>query len=174
MDLQLKAQLTADDYAEAQRLHSGFRVHLILGTIIVLMTVLAICLSGHADELGTWSLAVCFWVVWLVVFSVRWPRSMARRAAKTFAQQKSLQLPYDIEIKDTELTTRSADRGEWKVPWADFHKWKADQNLVLVYPSDRLYHMCPRRWFPSDDDYFGFQDLLKRTIGPAGKARKRT
>ena len=174
MQTHFKAQLTAQDYADAQRLHLGFRVHYIVGTMALAGIVLAFWLSGDPFSFQSWVFIGRLWLICLLTFFLIVSWGTVKRSAKIFAQQKDLQRTYDVGITDDHLIMGSTGRGEWKIPWDDFHKWKMSQKLVLVYPSDRLFRMFPRRWFASDDEFQGFKDLLTRTVGPAGKAKKRT
>lgn len=76
-----------------------------------------------------------------------------------------------MEITDDGVIISSPDHGEWKVSWADAHKWKSNDKIILVYLSDRMFRMFPRRWFTFDADYQDLKNLLLKTIGSPGKAR---
>jgi len=77
-----------------------------------------------------------------------------------------------MEITDDGVIISSPNRGEWKVSWAEAHKWKSNDKIILVYLSDRMFRMFPRRWFASDADFQDLKNLLLKTIGLPGKARK--
>ncbi|HEV3272555.1 MAG TPA: YcxB family protein [Candidatus Methylacidiphilales bacterium] len=173
MEINLKAQLTTKDYADAQRLHSGFRVYFIVALMALAIISLIVCSLGNTTDFQAWVWAGCIWLIWLLFFCVMLPRKMAKQAAKIFSQQKTLQIPYECRITDEKLYGHS-EIGESRMSWEDFHKWKGNEKLILVYQSDRIFHMFPRRWFASDDEFQSFKNLLTRTIGPAGKGRKRT
>jgi hypothetical protein len=173
VNIHLKAQLTAQDHADSQRLHLGFRAHFIFGATTLAVIVLVLCLTGDPFNKQSWAFAGCIWLIGLSVFFPTLSWGTVKRSAKIFAQQKGLQLAHEIEITDDEIITSSAGRGEWKTPSNEYHKWKGNERLVLVYVSDRLFRMFPRRWFASDAEFQGFKDLLTRSIGPEGKARKR-
>jgi Na+/melibiose symporter-like transporter len=173
VDIRFTAQLTPEDYVRAQRLHAGPRVYFVVGSFMLAVLSLIVFVSGDAHDGRTWVVTGGLWVIWFLVFCLTQPRGMARRAAKTFSQQKTLQVPFEGEITDEKWHVRS-EIGESRISWADFHKWKGNKNLVLVYQSDRLFNMFPRRFFISDEEFQSFKELLTRAIGPAGKAKKRT
>jgi hypothetical protein len=168
MDIRLSAQLTPEDYFQAQRLHQGLRILLILGACM-LIALLVVTIRAHDPY--WWQITIVIWVGWFLLFKFMQPRSLARRCRKTFAQQKALQVPYQMELTDNEYRAQS-ELGNSHIPWSSFYKWKANSLLVLVYQSDRIFHMFPRRFFASDDDYQDFQNVLLRKIGPPNKGRK--
>jgi hypothetical protein len=173
MDLHLNAQLTADDLADAQILHGVRRAFLSYLLVItsffalfgLALGMVAVPILGLAAIAGYAASIVAGW--WTV------QRAIVKRAKKIFAQQKSLQAPLEIWISAAELFLKT-EKAESHTPWDDFHKWKANNKTILVYHSDVIFHMFPRRWFASDAEFQSFQDLLSKTIGPAGQARKRS
>jgi hypothetical protein len=170
MDLKFHAQLTADDYLNAQRLHAGWRMFVRMSLLIfILMTAVGMAIT----ELGRdrfWIGPVA-WTIWFVFFCFIYPATVAKRSRKIFGQQKNLQIPREIEICDTHVSAKS-ERGVGTTPWNEFHKWKANDRIILVYSSDLLFQMFPRHWFASDAEFVGFKELLAQVIGPMGKARK--
>jgi hypothetical protein len=72
-----------------------------------------------------------------------------------------------VEISDMHLMVKH-QHGQGVLPWEIFHKWKADKQLILVYHSDALFHIFPRRAFPSTEEFQWFQALLRTKLGPEG------
>ncbi len=85
------------------------------------------------------------------------------RTKKIYKQQKTLQEPYDAEITKDELISTSS-RGRATIRWTDFHKYKVGKDLLLVYQSDAIFHMFPRRWF-HEGEYEALLEILKSTLG---------
>lgn len=48
--------------------------------------------------------------------------------------------------------------------WTDFLKYKVGKKMVLVYHSDALFQMFPKRWF-SEDEWQKFLDILREALG---------
>jgi hypothetical protein len=98
---------------------------------------------------------LCLW------FFVLLPRQLSR----IYRQQKLLHEELIVEISDVHLMMKSP-HGQGTLPWEVFHKWKADKQMVLVYQSDVMFHIFPRRAFPSLEDFQTFQSLLSTKLGP--------
>ena len=69
-----------------------------------------------------------------------------RLARKALDQQKTLQMRYRISWTDRGILIES-EYGATRMPWGDFRKLRQDQNLILLYESDRLYRLIPKRCF---------------------------
>ena len=85
-------------------------------------------------------------------------------AKRIYRQQKWLQLPADIHVTGESYHVKS-EFGEATLPWKGFHKWKENRHLFLVYQSDILFHMWPKRCFPSPEAADEFRAILQRQIG---------
>jgi hypothetical protein len=169
--LQFPAHLTAEDYIEAQRLHAGWRMFIRLS---LLMFIIMVGLVATVSELGPerFYAGPVIWLIWLAIFRASYPQSVARRARKTFLQRADLQLPYTATITDDMLTMSVPGRGEWSSPWREALKWKTNEKMTLVYPSDNTFRMFPRHWFASNTEFAEFKALLEKTVGSAGKSRQ--
>ena len=171
MNLHLKAQLTAEDYASAKKLHMGILPLLII--IIFLPSAISLGL-GWSSGFNNLPLICGSLIFSLLIIALWFPRilhkKIIKRTAKLFAQQKSLQMPYEIDITD-EFFQAHSELGEGKVPWTNFHKWKYSPTVILVYQSDILFHIFMHRWFASDGEFQDFKNLLTKRIGPVGKAK---
>lgn len=51
------------------------------------------------------------------------------------------------------------------MPWSDYLKWKKNDHLILIYLSDCVYHMLPRRMFVDQSEFEKLGDLLTKKIG---------
>lgn len=69
-----------------------------------------------------------------------------RVARKAFSQQKTLQMPYRISWTDQGILLQS-EYGDARMPWGDFRKLREDRNIILLYESDRLHRLIPKRCF---------------------------
>jgi hypothetical protein len=77
------------------------------------------------------------------------------QVARIYRQQKLMHEKATVEIDDLHLTVKS-QHGHVTLPWDLFHKWKANDRLVLVYHSDVLFHIFPRHSFPSLEEFEAF------------------
>lgn len=88
------------------------------------------------------------------------------KAKKIFKQQKSLQIPFVVVVSNEGLHF-SNEMGEVKIPWDNFLKWKENKNLFLVYHSDVLFQMLPKRLFGSLEEKMSFRNTLTSNINKA-------
>jgi hypothetical protein len=55
--------------------------------------------------------------------------------------------------------------GHATVPWSDYVKWKENDHLFLLYVSDPVFHIVPKRYFGGADDVEKLRQILKAQIG---------
>jgi hypothetical protein len=48
---------------------------------------------------------------------------------------------------------------------SDFYKYKVGKDLILLYQSQALFHMFPRRFFSSEEDFKMFRSFLEANLG---------
>ena len=73
-------------------------------------------------------------------------------AKKTYRNYKALSLPVTVEVLDEGLRFESPT-GNNLAPWDHFVKWRKNKNLILVYPTKRLFHLLPRHFFETSADF---------------------
>ena len=165
--MKIQCSLTADDYVNAQFLHMRPRpvikfagyILAILFAVVVIISVYRMLLHGN-ENIGSCTFFVIVCSLYLLMyFRVLIPL----RAKKIFKQQKTLHDPFETEISIEGIAT-THPRGNFKMAWKDFHKYKVGRDLILVYQSDAIFHMFPKRWF-SDSEYAEFQQYLKEALG---------
>ena len=163
--MKLHCQLTADDYIRARFLHMRPRPVLkwlgilVVAAAVVTQALLWLLPGTHRPEM-TPLLVQLGLVVYLLLRLLVW---LPWRTRTAFKQQKSLQEPYDVEISE-DLYHATSAHGTCAVPWRDFHNYKVGPTLILVYQSDALFHMFPKRWF-ADGEFAEFQQILARNLG---------
>jgi hypothetical protein len=157
------------DYLRAQYLHLRPRPFLCwvgMGFLVVaLMAVVSILCKSKwtgADLRSLMGLVISFAVI-AFIFFVRMPL-LTRRI---FRQQKLLHHPIAVHVT-RESCHAKFELGESTLPWTTFHKWKENRHLFLVYQSDALFHMWPKRCFPSPEAVNEFRAILESQIGKQG------
>lgn len=153
----IRFSLTADDYAAAVRLHltrAFYRNKLIkLALILVLFYAALIFLI-----LGQWTwlyaaIALGFGAVAAAIIALAIAATSyimtARRSRRIFTQQKSLHDAFELSWDETglELSTQAARS---RHPWADFRQWAEGADGIILYQSDALFNMLPKRAFSED------------------------
>ena len=143
-----------------------------IGWLVVALFVLVFALSGWSLLKGKanwhdfWGPAagayLAVWHWWLV----------PRRLRKLYSQQKGVQEPVSVELRPEGLFFASI-RGSGLLPWSHVHKWRESAHLLLVYHSDALYNVLPKRDLSSSEVQQIRQGLLEH-VGPANNSFKPT
>jgi len=81
------------------------------------------------------------------------------QARRMFTQQKALREPLRLEASGEGLwASTSIAHGAY--PWSHLHKWKEGKSLFLLYFSDSLFCIVPKRCFAHPGDVVSFRSLL--------------
>lgn len=159
--------LTAEDCIQARRLAMRPRpaMRVVLYVVLALFALVTVwslvegVSDGHLDSsvwmflgLGAYLGAIFF--IWMP-YSIR----------KMFKQQKTLQAPIEMELTDTRFLTTST-HGTFQMPWKDFHKWKKNERMVLVYQSEAIMHPIPLGALPGPTEQQRLIEILRQNLGP--------
>lgn len=159
--------MTADDFIAAQRLHFRKwrkRQHLILGIVaaagVVAMGIGPFMLgaillgAGAGGSIGA---------------IVQYKRTLPRAWRKLFEQQKSLQQPFQYRWDDAGLHL-STPLAQATRPWPHFTRRTEDAETLLLYHSDAMFELIPKRWFENARLPEDLEALLSRYVGSPGQA----
>jgi hypothetical protein len=136
--------LVAEDFVAAQSLNMQKwrkRQYIVLVAVLFLgivipssgwrmpgMIVMGVALGGFAGN--------------VVLHARRLPRDWAR----LFEQQKSLHEPFSYTWDQAGLMV-STPLGQARRPWAHFVRHAEDARSILLYHSDAMFELIPKRWF---------------------------
>lgn len=87
---------------------------------------------------------------------------------KIFNQQKNLSLPFELEITDAGLVGIN-ELGKSTQPWNHFVKWKENKDLLILYHSDALYSMIPKRLCTDSSQVESIKMYLKSNNVPMAR-----
>ncbi len=164
--MKISVQLSPNDYIRARRLAMRPRPSLcILGYVVLVLFAAFIVWQGReAFVLGKpqrdlWIIVgITIYVLAIYFVFIPW------QTKRIYRQQKTLQQPLELELDEGHFSVSSA-HGTFKMAWRDFHKWKKNSHLILVYQSSVLMHMIPLRAFQSRDDCDALVAILKKNLG---------
>ncbi len=137
----------ADDYVSALGLHATWSlrrwlVHVALAFVAAVVLFVSFpgwpailaggVLGGAVGSLVCYGLSRTFYLPW--------------KARRMFAQQKSLHDGYELTWDEDGLSIRGR-RGQGATPWSEYLRKKENERLVLLYQSDVLFQMLPKRAF---------------------------
>jgi hypothetical protein len=146
----------------AQWLHVKPRpVFAVLGVLLIALAMWALWfaffdLSEH--HWGGWLLLTCIAVL-LLQFLVYAPYNLRRQ----YSQRKDLQRELAFVTSDAGLSIQT-DHGAMSTPWQDYLKWKEGRTLFLLYLSDAMFQIVPKRFFASASDVDAFRDTLRSRV----------
>jgi hypothetical protein len=84
---------------------------------------------------------------------------------RSYAQQKTLHVPFEFQISH-DIFRMQGPFGNAELPWSVFRKWRSGKHMILVYQTDKLVNMIPRRMLSSGDAE-KLENLLLQRLGRA-------
>ncbi|MCP4644461.1 MAG: YcxB family protein [bacterium] len=173
--MKYELQITYDDYKSAMRCHVAprrvfkFLLYALLAAMLApyalgCLLAFSAFLTGdgrvfHALAFGAVSWALLFGYMALL-FGVLRPY----RWRKNYRQQKLFRKPIQYEFTEAKFLT-SGDYGNTAIPWHEFHKWEEGKHVFLVYVSDVLLTIIPKRIFASQEEQEQLRSYLTNGIG---------
>ncbi len=160
--IEIRGVLQPGDYIRAQYLHLRPRpTYKVLGVIVLGFFLWAGWLSISSGELEALDLVFFLAMAYLVLnFTVYLPWKTRRM----YRQQKALQRESKIKFDEAGVTAEN-ENGRTSTPWADFLKWKQNDELILLYFSDCMFHMIPKRFFAGIGEFENLREMLPSKIG---------
>jgi len=164
--MKIKGQFQWTDYLAAQLLHaqpSGSQkiIQYVAYTFVALIFVAVLYLffryGGKIENVFPiilFILAVIFPIFYRKVF-------MPNQVKKSFEQQKGMSLPFEFEFTETGMLT-SNKLGNNTLPWEYFTKWKENEDIIILYQSDSVIHMLPKRLFANPEELEVVKSLLEK------------
>lgn len=165
--MSIHIQLTPRDYLAANlrvlRWPNLIMMLFGLGFVVFGASKILALFGGSADKLdGLFQTVIGLMI--LLLFVLNRFVVIPRRVRRIFRQQKNLQRPLEFGW-DRETVWSSSEIGNTKRPWSDFTKWRELKGLFLLYHSDVMFQMIPKRSFPNPDAVDEFRQLLLEKLG---------
>lgn len=159
--------LEAEDYVAAQRLHTRWTSRRIMMCVAALLAAIVIAVLARREPVLF--VGACGLVGGAAGASIGrefWRRFvLPRRARRIFAQQKNLQQPFELRWDDDALRGVS-ERGSSNTPWSDYLKSAQDDRIILLYLSDVMFQMVPKRCFDQPVQLDAFLACTRRIGSP--------
>ena len=162
--MKVTCQLEPSDYLAAQFVHIRPRPvfkWLTIGLILLAILIgLSQIMRGFSEGIKASDFIIFGGLAYLLLTYGAW---LPYRSKKIFKQQKTLHEPYDVEITEDYFASTSS-LGFSKISWSDFYKYRVGKDLILVYQSEVMFHMFPKRWF-LETDYQKLTEILQGALG---------
>lgn len=155
-------ELTADDYADAQRTHLrkmlGWKIAFayLFVIIFILGIIISVFDSRYLEQMKPlWFLAaLATLLVALTETGVLYRRQ--------FRKLQVLQVPVTMEV-DHDSIFLSSERGEGRTKWSSYEKWQESRRVFLLYTQPKLFYVVPKHALgPEKTDVF--RQLLQEKI----------
>jgi YcxB-like protein len=91
--------------------------------------------------------------------------TLPRKTRRIFAQTPSLQRPFQITWDERTLSS-SSQQGAVSYPWAEFHKTRELAGYFLVFLSEVMFIIIPKRAFPDEATLRNFRECLRTHVQP--------
>jgi hypothetical protein len=168
VNMKYELKISYEDFKAAQHLHMrprrGFRI--VLYPLLALFALTAILVSinfvkGHGSARSSYILMGCIAYL-LLIIAILIPSKWKR----IYNQQKLFEVTFDYEFTESSLCSTS-ELGNVSLPWGKFHKWKENKKMFIVYQSDVMFHLIPKRIFRTEEEISRLRDILSESIGKA-------
>ena len=146
-----EVQLTEDDLVASARLHhrlalvgsrnwvrSGILMAVVVAVAIALVVLAAMPVWVAAVAVPAYALLIIVMLLAMNGFAV------PRQARKVFRQQKSLHTPIRYGWSADGFAVR-IPTGQSLTPWSHYLKWAEDDRTILLYHSNPLHQIVPKR-----------------------------
>ena len=163
--IDVTGMLLPDDYVRAQYLHLRPRLAFkILGVLIVFAALWAIWYSmSKGGLIGPGWIDYLFFAA-IVYLCLSFFVYLPWKTRRTYRQQKSLQRESRMMFDEAGIVVDN-ELGHATVPWSDYVKWKENDHLFLLYVSDPVFHVLPKRYFSGADEVEKLRQILQAKIG---------
>jgi hypothetical protein len=170
--MKLKGQLQWTDYLNSQLLHmqpSWGRRIMYYG--VYLFLVFALVSALYLFAVGQLDIQLSYILPFLILVAI-YPLYryviLPNRIKKIFTQQKELHSPFEIEFTDAGMIM-SNEFGNSIRPWRNFNKWKENKELIMLYHSDVMYSILPKRLFTDPQQIETIKSYLEQNKVPVAK-----
>lgn len=160
----MKYKITQADYLEANRLAAGAIKWFLIFALWCLVLLFAVRPGASPPEPTNWIVIATTAGVLAVAVFFGVTVGLKRQLLRVYAQQKPLHEEQDLSFDDAAILWKSAS-GTFKLKWRDVHKHKENAHMILVYQSQALMHIVPKRAFPDADLLNEFLVLLRSRGG---------
>jgi len=158
--MNLEYRLTFNDFLEANQAHlksHGF-LYLFLWVVSGLMVVVGLASLLIGD---IWNF--CFSVILGICINPSFYLLQRYCLARTWKSQRCIREPVTLEVTEEGLTL-SSPYFQSNLKWQIYTGFLETKNLFMVYQSERLFNLFPKRAFNSDEQINEFRELLRTMI----------
>jgi hypothetical protein len=166
--IKFAGQLTADDCIAANKLHMQKRgwkrvAWIVFWVFMGVGTLLAADITVQDPSTGLPYLLLFLFIAALQLFLRL--IYLPRRVRRVYAQQRNLQLAFETVCTESGIESTNANSST-RLPWNHLIRWKEGATLFVVYQSDLMFNIVPKRCFAQPEQVDAFRSLLTERLGP--------
>ncbi len=164
MTHKIQGQITLLDYKKTLKLHSKSSPFLTAVGILVRLLLVSVLLYGLVIALQKCSLfLILFDGILLMTYTYLLFFYTPKRIKQIYEQQKSLHLPFSIQISNTGIISENeVTKSEYS--WALFTRWRENEYAILLYHSDLGYTPLLKRLMNQETIQFVYDQLQRNNI----------
>lgn len=156
----ITGSLLEEDFLDSQYFHRSRyvkRTLLVLGALAIVGSIMWLAFDHSFIGLIMVCGAVGGFLGEFIVRTLILPRRL-RRVYRQHAGYKS-NFTYSW---DQDALTADSDIGHARRPWSHYTKWLENDHVFLLYHSDVMFELIPKRWFSSRDQLANFRNAVSR------------
>jgi len=166
--IKFSGQLTSDDYLDANKLHMRKRgwkrvLWIVFWVLLGVGALLSADIAMQDRNAGLPPLLLILLIAGVQLFLRLF--YVPRRVRRVYSQQPNLQLPFESVCTDSGIESSNANSTN-RLPWNHLTRWKEGPALFVVYQSDLIFNIVPKRCFAEPEQVDGFRSLLTERLGP--------
>ncbi len=167
--ISFEGALTFAQYYAGLRMHYGSRLLNWIGigvfaALAVIAGIAAIRDPGATLEFAIYLVVAAFLSMFLVVqeWSIR----------RNWRTNKLIQDRLEGVLDDQGLAVET-ERGSVRLPWDQLHQWQASPSHLLIYQSTDSFHILPRDFFSSEEDWNAARELAASKLSSRRRWKRR-
>ncbi|WP_445145238.1 YcxB family protein [Dyella sp. Tek66A03] len=163
--MELRGRIAVEDLMAAQWVHVRPRRSLaVIGILLLGLVVFAMATSflvrrQSLTDPTTWILPGI--LAYLAFTAFVW---VPRKVRRSYSQRKDFQHEISMMVTSAGVAART-EQGNSVKPWSDYLKWKEGKSVFLLYLSDQLFQIVPKRFFATHEDIDAFRNIIRQSIG---------
>jgi hypothetical protein len=163
--MELKGRIAVEDLMAAQWVHARPRRSLAWVGILLLGLVVFAMADSFAG--GRQSLTdPTIWILpgllaYLAFIAFVW---VPRKVRRSYSQRKDFRHEISMMVTSAGVAART-EQGNSVKPWSDYLKWKEGKSVFLLYLSDHMFQIVPKRFFAAHEDIDAFRNVIRQSIG---------
>jgi YcxB-like protein len=151
--------VSEQEYVEAHTLH---RRSIAVATNCVMVAILGVGVVLASFGVRPWGLILILGGIGGLLGEAAQARLyLPGKVRKLYAQFKGIEAPITYRWGASTFEVKS-ERGGGTRNWTDLHKIKENDELFLLYSTDALFEVVPKKWFESTAQMSEFRRLAKR------------